>query len=73
MLPFGRGQKYLSGVSRPASFLIGGWQLTQTLNWSGGLPWTASIGAATSPAAGSRFERLPAGYRLAHFSHGRFA
>jgi hypothetical protein len=43
-LPFGRGQKYMSGISKPMNFLIGGWQLTQTLNWSGGLPWTPSIG-----------------------------
>jgi len=43
-LPFGRGRTYLSGISRPMDFLIGGWQLSQTLNWSSGLPWTASIG-----------------------------
>jgi len=43
-LPFGHGQKYLSGVSRPMNFLVGGWQVTQTFNWSGGLPFTPSIG-----------------------------
>ena len=43
-LPFGHGQKYLSGVSRAMNFLVGGWQVTQTLNWSGGLPFTPSIG-----------------------------
>lgn len=44
LLPFGHGQKYMSGISKPANFLIGGWQITQTLNWSSGLPWTPSIG-----------------------------
>jgi hypothetical protein len=61
MLPFGRGQKYLSGVSRPANFLIGGWQLTQTLNWSGGLPWTASIGECGNISSGGFKVRTSAG------------
>jgi hypothetical protein len=52
MLPFGHGQKYLSGISKPANFLIGGWQVTQTLNWSGGLPWTASIGECGNISSG---------------------
>lgn len=43
-LPFGRGRKYLSGVSRAMDYVVGGWQLSHTLNWSSGLPWTASIG-----------------------------
>jgi outer membrane receptor protein involved in Fe transport len=52
-LPFGRGQKYMSGVSRPMNFLIGGWQLTQTINWSGGLPFTPSIGECSLIFTGS--------------------
>jgi len=43
-LPFGQGKKYLSGVSRPMNFLVGGWQVSNTTNWSGGLPFTATIG-----------------------------
>jgi outer membrane receptor protein involved in Fe transport len=43
-LPFGRGKQYMSGVSRLEDLVIGGWQLSNTLNWSSGLPWTASIG-----------------------------
>jgi hypothetical protein len=52
-LPFGRGQKYLSGVSKPANLLIGGWQLTQPLKWSSGLPWTPSIGECNDVSDGS--------------------
>ena len=52
-LPFGRGQKYASSVSRPMNFLIGGWQLTQTFNWSGGLPFTPSIGECGTIFSGS--------------------
>ena len=52
-LPFGRGQKYASNVSRPMNFLIGGWQVTQTLNWSGGLPFTPSIGECGQIFTGS--------------------
>jgi hypothetical protein len=59
-LPFGRGQKYMSGISKPANFLIGGWTLTQTLNWSGGLPWTPSLGecSAVSDAGPCRPDKV---------------
>jgi outer membrane receptor protein involved in Fe transport len=43
-LPFGRGKKFMSGSGRAMDLLIGGWQLSNTLNYSGGLPWTPSIG-----------------------------
>jgi hypothetical protein len=42
----------MSGISKPANFLIGGWQLTQTLNWSSGLPWTPSIGECGNISSG---------------------
>jgi len=42
-LPFGKGKKYLSGVSKAVDYAVGGWQLTTTTNWSSGLPWTPSI------------------------------
>ncbi|MHB8503666.1 MAG: outer membrane beta-barrel protein [Candidatus Acidiferrales bacterium] len=42
-LPFGRGKKYMSSSGRAADLLIGGWQITNTLNYSGGLPWTPSL------------------------------
>jgi hypothetical protein len=43
-LPFGRGKKYMSGSGRAMDYALGGWQLSNTTNWSSGLPWTASIG-----------------------------
>ncbi|MGB8325525.1 MAG: carboxypeptidase regulatory-like domain-containing protein [Candidatus Acidiferrum sp.] len=43
-LPFGRGRQYMSGVNRATDLLIGGWQVSNTLTWGGGLPWTPSIG-----------------------------
>jgi Carboxypeptidase regulatory-like domain/TonB dependent receptor len=43
-LPFGRGKKFMGDAGRAKDLLIGGWQLTSTLNWSSGLPFTASIG-----------------------------
>jgi hypothetical protein len=43
-LPFGRGKAFMGGINRAADLLIGGWQLTNTLNWSSGLPWTPTIG-----------------------------
>jgi len=43
-LPFGKGRKFMSDPGRAKDLIIGGWQLTNTLNYSGGLPWTPSIG-----------------------------
>jgi hypothetical protein len=43
-LPFGRGKHFLSDASRALDYVIGGWQVTNTFNYSSGLPWTASIG-----------------------------
>jgi TonB dependent receptor len=43
-LPFGKGKKYAGDISRGLDYAIGGWQLSNTTNWSSGLPWTASIG-----------------------------
>jgi len=47
-LPFGKGRMYMSNVSRAVDYLIGGWQISNTLNWSSGLPWTATIGECGS-------------------------
>ncbi len=43
-LPFGRGKKYKGDASRMMDYIIGGWQVSNTTNWSSGLPWTPSIG-----------------------------
>ena len=41
-LPFGKGKKYMSGANTLTDYVVGGWRLTNTTNWSGGLPWTPS-------------------------------
>jgi hypothetical protein len=43
-LPVGQGKTFMGGINRWENLLIGGWQVTNTLNYSSGLPWTASIG-----------------------------
>jgi hypothetical protein len=43
-LPFGRGKKYKGDASKAMDYVIGGWQISNTTNWSSGLPWTPSIG-----------------------------
>ena len=47
-LPFGKGKKFLSDANRVTDLLIGGWQISNTTNWSGGLPFTPSIGECSS-------------------------
>jgi Carboxypeptidase regulatory-like domain/TonB dependent receptor-like, beta-barrel len=42
-LPFGRGKRFMGDINRAADYLIGGWQISNTLNWSGGLPFTPTI------------------------------
>ena len=38
-LPFGRGQHFAGGASRPVNALIGGWQFSGLNRWSSGLPF----------------------------------
>ncbi len=42
-LPFGKGKTFAGGASRLENLFIGGWQISGTTNWSGGLPWTPSF------------------------------
>jgi len=41
-LPFGRGKQYLPGANHVADAVIGGWQISDVSQWSGGLPYTLS-------------------------------
>ncbi|HZR65629.1 MAG TPA: TonB-dependent receptor [Terriglobales bacterium] len=43
-LPFGRGKAFLNDSGKAVDYVIGGWQLSNTTNWSSGLPWTPSTG-----------------------------
>jgi hypothetical protein len=47
-LPFGKGKPYLGGASRAMDYVVGGWELSNTTNWSSGLPWTPSFGECGS-------------------------
>ena len=42
-LPFGKGKAFAGNSGRAEDLIIGGWQITGTTNWSGGLPWTPSF------------------------------
>ena len=57
-LPFGRGKSFAGNSSRLEDLLIGGWQITGTTNWSGGLPWTPSF---SNLRPGERRGIMPAG------------
>ncbi|HEY1902398.1 MAG TPA: carboxypeptidase regulatory-like domain-containing protein [Terracidiphilus sp.] len=39
-LPFGKGKQFVAGANRATDLIIGGWQLSGTTNWGGGLPFT---------------------------------
>ena len=43
-LPIGKGKRFMSNVGRAADLLFGGWQVTNTLTYGTGLPFTPSIG-----------------------------
>jgi hypothetical protein len=42
-LPFGRGKTFAGNAGRLEDLFIGGWSISGTTNWSGGLPWTPSF------------------------------
>jgi Carboxypeptidase regulatory-like domain/TonB dependent receptor-like, beta-barrel len=45
-LPFGKGKRFLGGVSRRADYLIGGWQFNSTTTIQSGLPFDNCIDTA---------------------------
>ena len=42
-LPVGKGKKYMSNSGRAMDLVLGGWQVTNTLTYGTGLPWTPSL------------------------------
>jgi len=52
-LPFGKGKQYYPSANRVADLLIGGYQLSGVLSWSGGLPYTLSYGESSNNIPGS--------------------
>lgn len=43
-LPFGRGKQFANNSPRIADEIIGGFQLSYVLNWSGGVPYSVNMG-----------------------------
>jgi hypothetical protein len=43
-LPVGRGKRFLGDSGRAMDLILGGWQITNTLTYGTGLPFTPSIG-----------------------------
>jgi hypothetical protein len=43
-LPVGRGKRYMTDSGRAMDLVVGGWQVTNTLTYGTGLPFTPSIG-----------------------------
>jgi hypothetical protein len=43
-LPVGRGKTFMSDSGRALNLIVGGWQVTNTLTYGTGLPFTPSIG-----------------------------
>jgi|HubBroStandDraft_6_1064221.scaffolds.fasta_scaffold02106_7 hypothetical protein len=42
-LPVGKGKRFMSDSGRVMDLLIGGWQVSNTLTYGTGLPWTPSL------------------------------
>jgi hypothetical protein len=42
-LPVGKGKRFMSDSGRAMDLVIGGWQVSNTLTWGSGLPWTPSL------------------------------
>jgi hypothetical protein len=42
-LPVGKGKTFMGDSGRALNFLIGGWEVTNTLTWGSGLPFTPTL------------------------------
>jgi hypothetical protein len=47
-VPYGRGRRFGSNISKPLDYIIGGWQANGVWNWVTGLPFTPSYQACNS-------------------------
>jgi hypothetical protein len=47
-LPFGKGKMYMPDSNRATDLIVGGWQLSEVSQWSGGLPYTLSYNESGS-------------------------
>ncbi len=52
-LPFGHGHQFASNVNRATDLLIGGYQLSGSMNMAGGLPFTLNYSEASTNVPGS--------------------
>ncbi|HEY1986656.1 MAG TPA: TonB-dependent receptor [Terracidiphilus sp.] len=52
-LPFGKGKQFATGVNRITDLIIGGYQLSGVLSWSGGLPFSLNYGESGNNVPGS--------------------
>ncbi|MEJ7846604.1 MAG: TonB-dependent receptor [Pyrinomonadaceae bacterium] len=46
-LPVGKGKAFLGDIPKALDFIIGGWQLSGTMNWASGRPFTVYSGINT--------------------------
>jgi hypothetical protein len=47
-LPFGKGKMYMPDANHVTQAIVGGWQLSEVSQWSGGLPYTLSYNESGS-------------------------
>lgn len=58
-LPFGRGRKFGSGLSKPAEWILGGWKMSTILSFRSGLPINVSLNSnGVNPATGQSYRFL---------------
>lgn len=58
-LPFGKGRPFLSGVSRTADYLVGGWQISGLVQALSGAPFSPSFSTTIVGSVGGRPNIVP--------------
>ena len=51
-LPFGKGKKFMGGMSRPVDFIVGGWQFNSNTTIQSGLPYSFGYDAGANIETG---------------------
>lgn len=74
-LPFGKGKQFMSGANHAMDLIVGGWQLSDTMNIAGGLPFTLSYGECGSnipdgPCTPNQLKAMPTSLSGPTFSSG---
>jgi carboxypeptidase family protein/TonB-dependent receptor-like protein len=71
-LPFGKGKQFMTDANHVEDLIVGGWQISDVTNWSGGLPFTLGYNECGSETQTGPCDPNDAGHTLKNVGLTKF-